>query len=305
MSNYQNLPYQSVTFKGSHNSYDRDESLYDQLVFHPDKPYNCGCRGVELDIWRHSDDPGTGLFTVSHSGGGGPDLSTYLASLLSWHDTNPDHDPVWVTLDIKSSNGDKTTFPGQIDGYLTSYFRTSLIFNPILLYTSKSRSLCENVELTGWPTLGDMRNRFIFCLSGNEDWKSYYANTNQQGCLCFADMDRPDDESNPDVPTTGSRVVINMHIYSDDHDKWAQSIPAYAAKNLLVRVYIANGEDLWNNAQAAGASLIATDKVSNYSWAEVSNDAPFAQRNSYQVVSQRQVTEASQQLIRLLSKDTE
>jgi len=36
------LTFDRIIFKASHNSYDRDESLQQQLTFNPSKPYNCG-----------------------------------------------------------------------------------------------------------------------------------------------------------------------------------------------------------------------------------------------------------------------
>ena len=95
-------PFQNVVFKASHNSYDRKESLSEQLTL-KSPIYQCGCRGIELDIWRHSSDSmNDGYFTVNHATNGGPKLSVYLDQLSDWHTKNPDHDVIWVMLDIKS-----------------------------------------------------------------------------------------------------------------------------------------------------------------------------------------------------------
>ena len=51
----------------------------------------------------------------------------------------------------------------------------------------------------------------------------------------------------------------------------------FAAKNLITRVYEADGESLWNRALDAGASILATNKVSDYGWARVGN-TPFVMR---------------------------
>jgi len=49
------MKYNQASYKQSHNSYDRDEDSHETLLFHPDNPGNAGCRGLEYDIWRHSD----------------------------------------------------------------------------------------------------------------------------------------------------------------------------------------------------------------------------------------------------------
>ncbi len=100
------LKYNEVTFKASHNSYDRDETTHEQLDFHHEDPSRCGCRGLEFDIWRHSDEKEK-FFTVSHTQilTEGPPLAWYLGLLLSWHLNNPGHDVILITLDIKSHMG--------------------------------------------------------------------------------------------------------------------------------------------------------------------------------------------------------
>ena len=50
------LKYHQASFKGSHNSYDRNEPIHEQLLYHPGDVSRCGCRALEFDIWRHSDD---------------------------------------------------------------------------------------------------------------------------------------------------------------------------------------------------------------------------------------------------------
>jgi hypothetical protein len=266
------LKYHEVTFKASHNSYDRDEPTLQQLAFHPEDPSRCGCRGLELDIWRHSDQQER-FFTVSHSDpDGGNALSWYLKQLLSWHNNNPAHDVILVTLDIKSTHGDSHTFPNEIDNYLRTYFSPQIIFAPAGLYYDRNISLCENVVRFGWPQMSTLRGHFIFCLSGTEAWKNYYAQEPLSRC-CFSDQDFDDDNINATPPRTGNFVFFNTHIWSDHYNTWKVTIPRFKAANMIVRAYEVDGETLWSRAKAAGVSALATNMVSGRSWARVGDSA--------------------------------
>jgi Phosphoinositide phospholipase C, Ca2+-dependent len=278
MNNYQSLNYQHVSFKGSHNSYQQSASMSVQLTFDYSDPSNYGCRGLELDIWRNPNQMGTPyLFTVGHTSSDGPPLSSYFTDILNWHNANNNHDPVFITLDIKSSDTSKdplSNFPGELDSYLTTYFGSDLIFTPGMVMANPGQSLAQNVMQSGFPTLSEMQNKFLFCLSGNDDWKSYYANDNIAQRLCFSDQDESDSDKHLTPPTTGNIVVFNFHIYTRDIDIWTKTVPLFKAKNYLVRVYEASSSDLWDASKNAGVTNIATDNITGTSWANV-GPAPF------------------------------
>src|SRR5687767_7567169 len=44
------LPYCNASMKASHNSYQRDEDLIQQILWHANAPADGACRGLELDI---------------------------------------------------------------------------------------------------------------------------------------------------------------------------------------------------------------------------------------------------------------
>jgi hypothetical protein len=197
--------------------------------------------------------------------------------LLSWHLNNPKHDVIFVTLDIKSTDGAIPPFPDEIDSYIREYFDSDLLFTPAMLMTTPRLSLCQNVIQNGWPDISSLGGKFIFCLSGNVDWKSFYAATKIRKRLCFSDYNVLDNHSNIVAPDDGNFVVFNMHIISDDHGTWKNTLPLFFAKNLLTRVYVADSSSLWNNALHASSSMIATDEISNRPWARVGNK-PFVKR---------------------------
>ena len=276
--------YDQLIFKASHNSYDRNEPLGEQLTFHPNDPSKCGCLGVELDIWRHTspyvpyEQMDKGFFTVAHVTPGSTTLASYFDQILAWNKNNPGHYPVLVTLDIKSSLGGFDGFQDEIDTYLKLYFGEALIFKPNKLLYDDQLTLCENVIKHGWPTIdsAEMAGKFIFCLSGNKDWKKEYANTNLPVRYCFSDENKSDSDPNVVPPTTGNIVFFNFGISNSNRGVWMNTIPPFAPKHLITRTYVSNDETIWNNCIKANVSAIATDKLSGHSWCKVSNTAPYA-----------------------------
>ncbi len=276
--------YDQMIFKASHNSYDHKETLDQQLTFYPTDPSKCGCLGLELDIWRHTGSyvpyevMGKEFFTVAHLTPGSITLSSYFDQILKWHEANPGHYPVLVTMDIKSKLGGFDNFDLEIDTYLKLYFGEDLIFKPNQLLYDSELSLCENVIATGWPSIdsAELKGKFIFCLSGNKDWKKEYALTDLPARYCFSDEDKSDSDPNVVPPTTGNIVFFNFGISNGNRGIWMNTIPPFAPKHLITRTYVSNDETIWNNCIKANVSAIATDKISNHSWCKVSNSAPYA-----------------------------
>ncbi|MEM1367617.1 MAG: hypothetical protein AAGG02_06255 [Cyanobacteria bacterium P01_H01_bin.15] len=257
------------------------------MTWNPNKPSNGGCRGVEFDIWRHSSpfvnmrSISEGFFTVNHSSpSSGKSLKYYLDQLIAWYKkADKVGGPVLVTLDIKSSNGDIAEFPNEIDTYLKCYFRSSLIYKPQDLYTDRNQhgSICERVIRGGWPVPKN-ETYFIFCLSGTPAWKYFYAAQDPLSRLCFSDFDRPDNDPSVSPPEQGNFVFFNFNIHNSNRNIWMKTIPPFARKNLIVRAYVANSNENFSNCKTAGVSAIATDKISNHSWADVSDINPYAPR---------------------------
>jgi hypothetical protein len=271
------MKYHEVSFKASHNSYERDEPIDEQLTFLPGDPAHGGCRGLEFDIWRHSGAKER-LFTVHHSISiAGYPLAYYLGLMLAFHLNQPDHDPILVTIDIKSSSGAIPPFPNEIDGYISRFFNRDLVFTPGQLFKIPGVTLCENVVRLGWPDIKDMRGKFIFCLSGTPAWKNFYATLDPSKQLCFVDKEVDDDDPNLVIPIRGNFVFFNMNIFTSNFPIWKNTLPLFLKKNLITRVYEVNKEPLWDKALHAAASAIATNQVSGKSWAKVGS-SPFVKR---------------------------
>lgn len=278
---YGGLRYHQCRFKASHNSYERDEDLHQQLSWSADQPWQGGCRGLELDIWRHSDaTKGTslGYFTVAHSSPGNVPLANHLGHLLSYHANQSDHDPVLVTLDIKSSQGSTSAFAAEIDRYLGEWFDRRLVYKPAdLRARSRLPGLIDVVRRVGWPRIDELKGRFVFCLSGTEAWKRRYAELESAASLCFADFDVADDRSYEQLAPTlpKDRVFLNMHVFSADYGEWKVSVPRLGKDGYIVRAYVLDAKGIWDKAMSAGANVLSTDRVRGRTWARVGPE-PFA-----------------------------
>jgi len=273
-------PYNLVMFKAAHNSEQREENLADQLTFNPVDNYQGGCRQVELDIWRHDGRTDEGLFTVDHdSPSSGQTLSYWLNQLIAWHAYFKDHDVISVLLDIKSQ-GNGTDFPEQIDWYLNQYFieivSPNSVFFPASLFLD-NLDLVSSVRKNGWPTVGQLKNKFLFVLTGNTEWKANNAAKNPRNRTCFSDHDLPDNTTNVTPPLSGNEVFFNTHLLASDFSSWSKTIPPFRAAGFLTRGWVIdiNDEDLWRMSLQAGVNAPATNMIRDYDWAMVGGGYPF------------------------------
>jgi Phosphoinositide phospholipase C, Ca2+-dependent len=268
MSDVNSLQYYQVSMKGAHNSFQRDETLVEQIQFDAKKPYNGGCRALELDISQS--DKGN-RWSVGHSAGYSTtyrQLSQFLAELRAYNRAHPGHDVVTLYLDLKSV---QKGFPDELDDYVRS-FLDSPMYTPGELMGG-APNLSMGAKQNGWPTLEKLKGRFIVVLTGKEEAKSKYALTDPARRLCFADKDRDADVA----PVSRTRVFFNYHLYSSEKDKWCKTFREAAGRpNTIIRGYVLNGEKLWDNALACGCHVLATDKVSGSSWATV-GEGPFTE----------------------------
>ncbi|HEV7589530.1 MAG TPA: Ca2+-dependent phosphoinositide-specific phospholipase C [Longimicrobium sp.] len=275
MSDYLQLRYDEVSFKAAHNSYQRDETLVEQITWHPNDPSDAGCRGIELDISQSGD----GLeWSVGHDPeykADDPQLAQYLADLSAWAIEHPGHDVITVYLDLKHVT--TASFPNDLDRYLRDYLSyggQTPVYTPGELMRN-APTVPAGAQRYGWPTLGELRDRFIICLTGNSADKATYASTDPRARLCFADQDQNADQA----PSSTDRVFFNYHLFSDDKETWCAVFTnaardAESRRGAIIRGYVLNGEGLWNNALSCGCHALATDKVKNYGWAKVGGE-PF------------------------------
>lgn len=266
-----NRHYQDVTFKASHNSYERDERPFtEQLSWTGRSPHQAGCRGVELDL-RES--PNLPVWAVDHdeyTSRADRQFSEFLHHLRRWSSMHPRHDVITVTLDLKAAARDRRQFPRYLDAMIDECLGRDLLFTPAALI-GDHESLVAGAMATGWPTLHELRGRFILCLSGDEPTKKSYSSSSRQR-LCFADQRLRQGDRLPSR-TSGDRVFFNFN--ATETWDWVAAVRALADRQgFVTRTYGLNSADLWQRAIAAGANIVATDKVRGHSWAHV-GDEPF------------------------------
>jgi len=276
MNAYDSLRYNEVSMKAAHNSYQRDETLIEQITWNPGRPYNGGCRAIELDI---AQSPSGEAWSVGHQESYDRyyrQISVFLSDLLSWSNDNPTHDIITLHLDLKHVN---SGFPDQLDKYISSRLSPcgpGKIFSPGYFLSQSSGPLSQAVLNVGWPTLAELKGKFLICLTGNATAKAVYSSTNPAQRLCFTDRDVDQDK----VPCSDSAVFFNYHLFWNERSKWSSIFRSVADQpNVVLRGYELDSKDMWNEASASGLNLIATNMINDQSWASVGNE-PFVKRRS-------------------------
>ena len=162
-------PYNLAYFKSMHNAYSGEErgTIHEQL--------DAGFRGLEFDI-HDNDFENIGDYQLGHfspggeveRGHGNPNtvlLSDWLSHVKQWSILNQGHAPITITIDFKDDLTDNIDYMhGSMDK-----------LNDIFRGTPKCH-LCTDVFAGEWPTVHELRNRFVlFCL----DMKNLDNSTNE------------------------------------------------------------------------------------------------------------------------------
>jgi hypothetical protein len=284
VSPFEQQPFNRLAFKASHNSYDQQSGpdLTAQLGFDPQQPGEWGCCGLELDLVQTTD---RREWEVRHVGGWRPPLgdprrrddthalSHWLGQLRQWGEAaSTTHNPITVVLDLKEVRARNEQFADDLHGYLAECgFTPDCLFTPSDLW-SRTPGAPDLVSAAshpkGWPSLGDLRGRFILVLSGSVQQKRAYAKL--EDAWCFADRWVPRNVDEPPDLSQDGRIFVNLDCAGRFGQRlnWACRHPA-----LFVRVYNVNSERDWREVRAGGANMLATDALTGASWAHVCSDA--------------------------------
>lgn len=261
--------YGAVHQKSSHNSYQRDEALVDQLAYHR-------VRSLELDL--HDSRIGVsvdGDWFVYHDTLDTSSSCTMLADCLGEVRTFtlavPGHEVITLWLDLKDDWGGSHT-PAALDAVLQAGLGAAL-WGPDDLRAgcpgAPDLASAATDPACGWPLLADLRGRVIVILTGRDDPLADYR---AEGTRAFVapDLTDPDQlgRASPEV------AVYNTEIAADIAAEATAAITAAAEAGFVVRAWGANDEGTWNQARDAGAHHIATDRVNLHEdpWA-VTHDA--------------------------------
>lgn len=255
-----------VRAKSSHNSYERDEALFDQLMWHR-------VRSLELDIqvdkggdWP----PVAGDWYVHHDGPGDPTtchrLSDCLVEIGAFHDAVPDHELITVFLDLKADWNATGQSPDDLDARIAARFGPDELLTPsdLLDGCPGAADLRDVVSgACGWPALPSVRGRIAFALTGGG------------GCAASAKLtqyvddgatanDRigfiapePSDGCDLDAYTASRRHVVFFNYPEARSAEVADAL----ALGVMSRVWGLNDANAWTRAADAGAHHLGTDKI--------------------------------------------
>lgn len=263
-----NRRYNQVRQKSTHNSFQKQEAILDQLVYHR-------VRSLELDLHN-----GKGSFPkfnqdwyIYHYTPGDSDttcfrLSDCLAELRAFHLTNPYHEVVTVFLDIKDS-WESNRNPADLDSRLTSHIPSSAIYEPGDLMAScpQASTLRSAAQTCGWPLLATLRGKLIFVLTGSDDKLDSYFNSGSSPASRRAFI-APGFDSSDNLGDRTNAVFFNLSM--GDVDEVSSAIEQ---ANLVSRAYKVNNSTDWSTAKTHLVHHLATDKVNFHqdSWAKTHN----------------------------------
>jgi hypothetical protein len=159
------------------------ERLLDQLLFEH-------VRGLELDV--HKLDWVPGRWDVYHTNMRSNVFCTpfyeCLKQLRQFHYALPRHEAVTVVIELKElleHNFDAKHTPADFDAILENYLG-DLLYRPrdFLARCPSGATMRDCARLRGWPTLQELRGKFIFAVLGN--WRWCYVGHGASGWATYA-----------------------------------------------------------------------------------------------------------------------
>eukprot|EP00002_Diphylleia_rotans_P021580 TRINITY_DN4198_c0_g1_i2.p1 TRINITY_DN4198_c0_g1~~TRINITY_DN4198_c0_g1_i2.p1 ORF type:complete len:528 (-),score=126.26 TRINITY_DN4198_c0_g1_i2:226-1809(-) len=278
-----NIRYNHIRQKSAHNSYQRIEGVADMAAYWQ-------LRSVEMDL--HIDKllrPGISndwyvYHTTSDFKSNIDKMSNFLDVCQGIQKALPNHEIITVWMDHKDEGkwGEAGHTPADFDRLVRSklgngVFTPNDLINRVpssLRNDSRRITLKEAVRLSGWPTLRELRGKFMFIWTASDAMLAQYINeryTNgpDSDPIAFGGQSLG---SSADLWKNENIVIFNMP-YSN-----RQLGEEVYRSGFISRVYTINTETEWNNVNQY-FHHIATDKVNVYrdSWAvtESPNGWPF------------------------------
>ena len=255
--------YNEVRQKASHNAYQRDESIIDQLIYHR-------VRTIEYDLHTNYGDPvlklqaaPVGDWLVYHHiadmSRNFKLFSQALSQLKGFHEAVPNHEVVTIFFDISF---DAKHTPQDFDDLITSYIPKEWIFTPadFLDMCPGAATLKESATSCGWPYLDELRGKFIFVPT-----EGSYAGENRIDALnriCFVTGGFDDANS----------VFFNMEYKAGDTEPATVYDAGYVS-----RVYYADSAEMFADAENQKANLIAINEINyiKYPWSNTFNASGY------------------------------
>ena len=253
-----NLLYNEVRQTSSHNAFQRKEGIYDQVVY-------WRVRSLEIDL--HRGKPGRKALKkdwyIYHVALIDPDTSVdrfsgFLQICRGIQRAIPQHEVITVFLDIKD-RFHTTTSASQsaavLDGLLIDALGEDHIYRPRDLVAREpgAGSLLGAVSAQGWPTLEELRGKFLFVLTGGGDDMATYAHSGiANGRVAFLSTAV---SHASEVPAEPHIVFYNMN---GENVRFAKNV---SEAGLISRAYYVDSRERWQSAVDHDCHHIATDHV--------------------------------------------
>lgn len=267
--------YNEIRQKSVHNSFQRSEGIADQFLYwrirsmeidvHHKDPLRNEIRGGDWSVHHDWYDP---LSAVSR-------LSQFLDIMRGLNRLNPDHEVCTLFIDIKDP------FPANPRGRHGAVAFDALLKKHLgsTLYTPRrlanrargAKTLRESIERRGWPTLGELRGKFIVVLTGSPTQLEHYAANDDVALDRLAFVSCPVD-ARAHIPGKGDQIFFNVN----GEEKGAFVGPI-CDTGYVCRAYYLNSWEHWRAAASAGCHHLATDMVNERvdPWASTRNDEGF------------------------------
>ncbi len=183
-------------------------------------------------------------------------LREWFEAVKVWSDLNKNHEPIVIYLDLKhiiskKLNSKEKSFSNRLDDLIKRYFENRL-------YTPY-----EYMQNNQWPTLDDLKDKFIFVLSGGNTenisriapFKEEYDKNLKS--LAFVDV-------SPNlINKYPTRVFINtyanIHKFTLSHEKIDQLI----SRHKVIRTWSTNELTTLFDVMDKGVNLLGTDRIDN------------------------------------------
>ncbi len=258
--------YDQVQQKSAHNSYQRQEAILDQLVYHR-------VRSLELDIHvgKTFEPTVDGNWYVYHTDITDDEtwcvqLDDCLDQIAAFDATLAEHELVTLWIDLKDPWSDGHG-PAELDARLTAAFGASIVAPAELLAACPDAADLQSALLDarcGWPELAALRGRVLVVLTGGSgNLRTYHDAPGDRLALVA-----PAIASTEEAATWPGTSVFNFAAAD------VELAGTVAELGHVVRVWGNDDEASWDAAIAVGAHHVATDKVSYHEdpWA-ITHDA--------------------------------
>ena len=282
---YSEIRYNQVRQKSSHNSFQREEGIYDQMLYwrlrslefdlHNDKGLSQNLTGNWYIYHTYGVDDGTSVDKLS-------DLMTILQGLDR---AVPDHEIVTIFLDLKD-DFDGSHSPEQLDNLLLNSLGSNKILKPADV--APTNDLQAGIRAAGWPHLQSLRGKFVFVLTGGgadpgSKLNVYVGNGGDaRARTCFI---APKIESASEIGSHNYVVFFNM-----EASKAGAVAPSVFSSGFVSRIYEADSSSTFADMKRYQVHHIATNQVNSLvdPWSRTDNSKGWPFEGIAITVSQSQ-----------------